>query len=197
MDKRQLRAELKRRLLELTNPPAAGHREKSEKACENLISTPQFQHSSIVMFFLSLPHETDTTSAILNAWQNGKTVAVPKVIWRQKYMIPVKIDSLETEFSTEIAGLRNPLEGSPVRPEQIDLVVVPGLAFDRKGNRLGTGNAYYDKFFENKDLVATRCGLAFSEQLIDSIPADEYDKPMDLLVTDEEIIYFNNSGRGE
>jgi 5-formyltetrahydrofolate cyclo-ligase len=194
MDKRRLRAELKGRLLGLAN----GRRvEKSRKACENLISTPQFQHSSIVMIFLSLPHETDTTPAILNAWRNGKTIAVPKVVWQQKYMIPVQIDSLDSGFCVEVAGLKNPTAGGPVRLEEIDLVVVPGLAFDRNGNRLGTGNAYYDKFFEDKNLVATRCGLAFSEQLIDSIPADGHDKPMDLLVTDEEVIYFNNSGRGE
>ncbi len=197
MDKQQLRADLKRRLLELTNPPAAGHREKSRKACEKLISTPQFQHSKVVMFFLSLPQETDTTPAILNAWQHGKTVTVPKVLWRQKRMIPVQIDSLENGFSTEVAGLRNPIAGTPVPLEEVDLVVVPGLAFDRNGNRLGTGNGYYDNFFEDKHLVATRCGLSFSEQLIDSIPIDEHDKPMDLLVTDKEIIYFNNSGKGE
>ena len=149
------------------------------------------------MMFLSLPREPDTTFAILNAWQKGKTVAVPKVFWQQKRMMPVQISSLEAGFSTEVAGLKNPLAGRPVPTEEIDLVVVPGLAFDRNGNRLGTGNAYYDKFFENKNLMATRCGLAFSEQLIDSIPTDEHDKPMDLLVTDEEIMYFNNSGRGE
>lgn len=194
MDKRQLRAELKRRLLELTNHR---HREKSIKACKNLISTPQFQHSAVVMMFLSLPHETDTTPAILEAWQHGKTVTVPKVFWQQKRMISVQIDSLEAGFSTDVAGLRNPIAGTPVPIEEIDLVVIPGLGFDRNGNRLGTGGAYYDRFFENKNLNATRCGLAFREQLIDSIPADEHDKPVDLLVTDEEVIYFNNSVRGE
>jgi 5-formyltetrahydrofolate cyclo-ligase len=194
MDKKQLRAQLKERLLELTN---GRHIEKSRKACEKLVDTPQFRQSDTIMFFLSMPHETDTTAAMLKAWENGKTVVVPKVLWEQKRMIPVQIDSLEAGLSTEVAGLRNPVADSPVPLEEIDLVVVPGLAFDKKGNRLGTGNAYYDNFFENNNLVATRCGFAFSEQLIDSIPADEYDKPMDLLVTDEEIIYFNNSCRGE
>jgi 5-formyltetrahydrofolate cyclo-ligase len=197
MDKKQLRAELKGRLLEFTNPPAAEHHGKSRKACENLVGIPQFQRSSLVIIFLSLPYEPDTTFAILNAWQKGKTVAVPRVYWQQKRMVPVQISSLETGFSTEVAGIRNPVAGRPVPAEQIDLVVVPGLAFDRKGNRLGTGNAYYDKFFEDNNLVATRCGLAFSEQLVDSVPTDEYDKPMDLLVTEEEIVYFNSSGRGE
>jgi 5-formyltetrahydrofolate cyclo-ligase len=197
MEKRQLRAELKKRLLELTNLPAAGHFEKSKKACENLISTPQFRRSSVIMFFLSMPHETDTTPAIRNAWQEGKTVAVPKVNWRQKNMTPVRIDSLETGLVIEAAGLRNPEDGARIPVDEIDLVIVPGLAFDRSGNRLGTGNAYYDKFFDEGNLVATRCGLAFSEQLIDSIPAEEHDKPMDLLVTDEEIIYFNKPDIGE
>ncbi len=197
MEKRQLRAELKKRLLELTNLPVAGRFEKSKKACENLVSTPQFQRSAVIMIFLSLPYEIDTTPAVRNAWQHGKTVAVPKVDWRQKNMTPVRIDSLETGLAIEVAGLRNPVDGTRVPAGEIDLVVVPGIAFDRSGNRLGTGNAYYDKFFDDRNLVATRCGLAFSEQLIDSIPAEEHDKPMDLLVTDEEIIYFNKPDSGE
>ena len=76
--------------------------------------------------------------------------------------------------------------------EEIDMVVTPALGFDRKGNRLGRGGSYYDRFFANPVLKASRCGFAFSEQLVDSVPVTEHDEPVDLLVTDEEIIYFNN-----
>ena len=187
MDKNQLRARLKERLLELTN---GRHAEKSRKACEKLVDTPQFRQSAVIMFFLSMPHETDTTPAMRKAWESGKTVVVPKVLWKRKCMIPVKVDSLDAGFSTKIAGLRNPVEDTPVSLSDINLVIVPGVGFDRNGNRLGTGNGYYDKFFDDDSLVATRCGLAYSEQLVDFIPADEHDKPMDFIVTDEEVIYF-------
>ena len=74
--------------------------------------------------------------------------------------------------------------------EEIDLVVTPGLGFDRKGNRLGRGGSYYDRFFANEQLKASRCGFAFAEQLVDSVPVTSTDIPMDFLVTDEEVITF-------
>ncbi len=187
MDKTQLRRELKNRLLEMDEPQRS---EKSRKACENLVSTPQFQSASAVMMFLSLPHEVDTSEAILHAWQLGKIVVVPKLSFQQRHMIPVQINSLETGFSTGVNGLRNPATGIPIPVEDIDLVVAPGLGFDKKGNRLGRGGSYYDRFFTNKKLKASRCGFAFAEQVADSIPVTARDESVDFLVTDEEITYF-------
>ncbi len=188
MDKEQLRLRLQKRLLEMS---AEQRNEKSRKACRNLTSTAQFQRASAVMLYLSLPHEVDTSEAILYAWQLGKIVVVPKISWEQRHMIPVRINSLETGFSTEAAGLRNPITGVPIPPEEIDLVVAPALGFDRKGNRLGRGGSYYDRFFANKELKASRCGFAFSEQIIDSVAVADHDEQVDFLVTDKEIIYFN------
>ncbi len=176
-------------LLEMTEQQRT---EKSRKACRNLISTQQFQNASAVMMYLSLPHEVNASEAILYAWQLGKVVAVPKISWQQRRMIPVQINSLETGFSTEFAGLRNPITGVPMPIEEIDLVVAPALGFDGKGNRLGRGGSYYDRFFANAELKAPRCGFAFAEQLVDSIPVVEHDKPVHFLVTDEGITYFNN-----
>ncbi len=124
MDKAQLRSELQKCLLEIG---AEQRSEKSWKACQNLVSTPQFQRASTVMMYLSLPHEVDTSEAILCAWQLGKIVAVPKISWQQRHMIPVRINSLETGFSTEVTGLRNPITGVPMPIEEIDLVVAPAL----------------------------------------------------------------------
>jgi 5-formyltetrahydrofolate cyclo-ligase len=144
------------------------------------------------MMFLSLPHEVDTSEAILHAWQLGKTVAVPKISWQQRHMMPVKINSLETGLSTSASGLRHPVAGVPVPFGEIDLVVTPGLGFDKKGKRLGRGGSYYDRLFANKELRAARCGFGFEEQLLDIIPAEEHDQPVEILVTDEKIIYFDN-----
>jgi 5-formyltetrahydrofolate cyclo-ligase len=134
--------------------------------------------------------EVDTSEAILHAWQLGKTVAVPKVSWQQRHMIAVQINSLETGFSTAASGLRSPIAGVPMPFEEIDLVVTPAVGFDRKGNRLGRGCAYYDRFFANEELKAARCGFAFEEQIVESIPVTELDEPVDFLVTDEGVIYF-------
>jgi 5-formyltetrahydrofolate cyclo-ligase len=191
MDKAQLRQELQKRLIGI---PDDERKEKSRRACRNLIATPEFQNASAVMMYLSLPHELDTSEAILCAWQLGKTVVVPKVSWQQRHMIPVQINSLETGFSEEVAGLRNPVTGVPVPFEDIDLVVAPGLGFDRRGNRLGRGGSYYDRFFATKELKAPKCGFAFAEQVLESVPVTDHDVPVDFLVTDEEVLYFKQTG---
>jgi 5-formyltetrahydrofolate cyclo-ligase len=98
---------------------------------------------------------------------------------------------LETGFSEEVGGLRNPITGAPVPFEDIDLVVTPGLGFDRKGNRLGRGGSYYDRFFTNKDLKAMKCGFAFAEQVLETVPVMEHDIPVNMLVSDEEVLYFD------
>jgi 5-formyltetrahydrofolate cyclo-ligase len=189
MDKTELRRKLQNDLLAM---PPEQRSLKSRKACQNLLSTPEFQNASTVMMYLSLPHEVDTSEAILHAWQLGKIVAVPKISWQQRHMIAVRINSLETDFLTSASGLRNPVTGVPVPFGDIDLVVTPALGFDNKGNRLGRGGSYYDRFFANKELEAHRCGFAFVEQVVDSIPVTESDQPVDSLVTDEEVVYFRN-----
>jgi 5-formyltetrahydrofolate cyclo-ligase len=193
MEKAQLRLDFQKCLISI---PDEQRKEKSRRACRNLISTAEFQNASVIMVYLSLPHEPDTSEAILCAWQLGKIVVVPKVSWQQRRMIPVQINSLETGFSTEVAGLRNPIIGTPVPYEDIDLVVAPGLGFDRKGNRLGRGGSYYDNFFANKDLHAAKCGFAFIEQVVESIPVLNHDVPVDFLVTDTEVMYFGQFGTG-
>ena len=190
MEKERLRLRLQKFLFEMTDEQRS---EKSKEAYRNLISTPQFQDASVVMIYLSLPHEVDTSEVILYAWQLSKTVVVPKISWQQRHMIPVRINSLETGFSTEVAGVRNPVSGVPMPLEEIDMVVAPALGFDRNGNRLGRGGSYYDRFFANAELKAHRCGFAFAEQLIDLIPVISTDEPVDFLVTDDEVIYFNHS----
>jgi 5-formyltetrahydrofolate cyclo-ligase len=187
MDKAELRRKLQNCLLAI---PSEQRGEKSRKACQNLVSTSQFQSASTVMMYLSLPHEVDTSEAILHAWQLGKAVVVPKISWHQRHMIAVQINSLETGFSTGASGLRSPIAGLPMPFEEIDLVVTPALGFDKKGNRLGRGGSYYDRFFANKELKAARCGFAFTEQIVESIPVTELDEPVDFLVTDEGVIYF-------
>ena len=190
MDKAKLRRKLQNSLLSITSQQRS---EKSREACRNLISIPQFQSASTIMMFLSLPHEVDTSEAILNAWQLGKAVAVPKVSRQQKHMIAVQINSLETGISTEPSGLQNPTAAVPVAFEEIDLVVTPGLGFDKKGNRLGRGGAYYDRFFANTELKASRCGFGFTEQLLEKIPVAQHDEPVDIVVTEKEIIYIKES----
>lgn len=188
MDKPQLRQQIRTLLTAMT---AQQRIDKSQMACKNLVDTPEFRSASTIMAFLSLQHETDTAPFILYAWQHNKTIAVPKISWQQRHMIAVVINSLETGIATEAGGLRNPVTGVPVPLEDIDLIITPGLAFDKKGNRLGRGGSYYDRFFSNEKLRAVKCGFGFSEQLLDEVPTLPHDRPVDMMVTDKGVTYFN------
>ncbi|MBN1787817.1 MAG: 5-formyltetrahydrofolate cyclo-ligase [Sedimentisphaerales bacterium] len=187
MDKKQLRQQMRTQLCSYSSEQLAG---KSQIACKNLADTPEFQKATTIMAFLSMPHEIDTAAFIMYAWQHTKTIAVPKISWQQRHMIPVQISSLEAGIATEAGGLRNPVTGIPVPLEDIDLVVTPGLAFDKEGNRLGRGGSYYDRFFPHEKLRAIKCGFGFAEQIIPVVPTTEHDQPVDMLVTDEGVIYI-------
>jgi len=186
MDKIEMRHSLRSRLFTL---PQSQRRNESKQASQNLIGTDEYKKASSVMIFLSLPHEIDTTAVILDAWQEGKTVSVPKISWQQRHMIPVEITSLETGFSQERGGFKNPTTGVPVSVEEIDLVITPGLGFDVSGNRLGRAGGYYDRFFKSEHLTAVKCGFGFSQQIVDSVPVDEHDEKIDFLVTDAGVVY--------
>ena len=185
MDKAQLRRIIKSRLVQIDE---AERVEKSRKACQHLIETDELTKAHTVMIYLPFSHEVDTTAVILHCWQREKAVVVPKVSWQQRHMIPVEINSLESGISTGAGGLRNPVTGIPMPIEDIDMVVAPGLAFDRKGNRLGRGGAYYDRFLASEQLKATVCSLAFAEQIVDVVPVEEHDRKIDFIITEEGII---------
>lgn len=190
MEKSALRHELKQRLVKMTRDERVA---KSKRICEWVTDADVFKQSSVVMLYLSLPHEVDTTPLVLTAWQQGKTLAVPKVSWEQRHMIPVELTSLETGLKKDDRGLRSPSNGAPVPFDEIDLVIAPGLGFDRQGNRLGRGGAYYDNFFRLNKITAKRWALGFGVQLCDSIPHDEDDEPIDAVVTEDGIIICNNN----
>ncbi len=188
MEKQQLRSHIKHLLRRI---PASRHKQKSARACRNLVQTDNFQKASVVMLFMSFSHEIDAAQAIRAAWKAGKTVVVPKMSAHKKEMAPVKIMADNHEFSIEAAGLRNPIMTTDVPLESIELIVTPALGYDMAGNRLGRGGSYYDRFFANAKLKAHRCGLAFSEQLLEKVPVAHYDQPVHSLVTDEQVIDFD------
>ena len=183
MDKAQLRCRLRNGLLTLSPQQRQA---KSLRACHRLIQTDAFQEASTVMLYLAMDHEADPTEAMQWAWDHGKTVLVPKVLWRERIMYPARIDGLDEPFDVGRAGLRNPVSDRQVPLGQIDLVVAPGLAFDLQGHRLGRGGGYYDRFFSDGTVRAQRCGFAFEEQVVAHVPVQAGDQAMDFLVTDEQ-----------
>ena len=144
----------------------------------------------VVMLYLSTREEADTAPLALRAWQDGKTVVVPKVSWDQRRMLPVEITTLQTGITTTGPGIKEPIAGKPIPTDYIDLVVVPGLGFTPTGHRIGRGMGFYDRFLAQSDFSGLSCGLAFSEQIIDTLPVLAHDMPLGMLVTDQAVRRF-------
>ncbi len=190
--KKELRTRLKANLAALSPDEV---RQRSRQACNSLVAQPEFERSETVMVFLSLPMEINTTLLVLRAWQEGKRVLAPRVSWEQRRMMPVEIRSLTEDIEETQWSLRQPLQGDPVPLSMIDLVVVPGLGFDRAGNRLGRGRGFYDRFLAHSEFTGSTCAIAFEEQVVEAIPADLHDIRVDMLITDQQVRRFVQQAR--
>jgi 5-formyltetrahydrofolate cyclo-ligase len=164
--------------------------ERSVQACLRLTQTREYARSEIIMVFLSLPNEVDTTSLVLQAWRDRKRVLAPKVSWEQRRMLPIQIDSLSNDLSESVLGIREPADGVPIPLANIDMVIVPGMGFDLKGNRLGRGRGFYDRFLAHRDWAGIACGLALEDQVVEDVPVTELDMNVQMLVTDVTVRRF-------
>ena len=105
-------------------------------------------------------------------------------------MLAVEIRSFDDGLVEGRFGIREPGSGSPRPFEDIDLIVVPALAYDRTGGRLGRGGGFYDRFLARDDMRAVRCGLGFDEQVTEQLPTHAHDLPVAIVVTDRQVLRF-------
>ena len=157
--------------------------EKSRKIIENLINLKEYNDAETIMPYISLNIEADTKEFIKDELLKGKSIVVPFV---EEGGIQV---SKLNDFENLIKGKYGVLE--PMKKEKhndkIDLVIVPGVAFDEKGSRIGFGKGYYDKFLERfKDSL--KIAFAFEEQIVDNVPSEEHDVKVDMIITEKRII---------
>jgi len=186
------KAEVRKQLRDLLDGLTETQRhEKSMAACREVIHSPEFAAARVVMLFLSTPTEIDTAPIALKAWQAGKTVAVPKVSWNQRRMLPVEITSLTTGI-TSTGPVREPIGGKPIPLDLIDLVIVPGVGFTPTGHRIGRGMGFYDRFLALPEFLGVSCGLAFEEQIVQELPVLDHDMPLSMLATDRGIRRFGS-----
>lgn len=187
MQKKVLRQELRRRLEAV---PTLDAQRRSALACSLLCAQQEYANAETIMLFLSTATEVDSRQLALQAWADLKRVLAPRVSWDQRRMLPIEIQSLASGVEDGQMGLREPVEGLPVPVSEIDLVVVPGLGFDGRGNRLGRGTGLYDRFLSHPDYRGVSCGLALEEQFVESIPVGPRDVCVDMLVTDVTVRRF-------
>jgi 5-formyltetrahydrofolate cyclo-ligase len=190
--KHRLRGEMKAALAAMAPEAAA---ELSLAACRSLLTLPEYARARSVMLYAPIAGEVDCRPVAVAGWKDGKTVLLPRVTcWSVRKMVAVPVDSLNHPVVTTRNGLREP-DGEPWPVEKIDMIVVPGLAYDRHGNRLGRGGGFYDRFLARPGLAAHTCGLAFSIQVVGNIPVHPNDYPVKVLVTDKEVLRFSEAWR--
>lgn len=185
--KKELRQKLRQVLADLSPDDVST---RSLRAAHRLFEQPEYIKAEIVMVFLPLPNEPDTTPIVLRSWQDRKRVLAPKVAWNQRRMLPLEIRSLTDDLVVSTMGIREPATGIPFPISLIDLVIVPGLAFDEYGNRLGRGRGFYDRFLAHPEFKGVACGVALEEQISKRLPVGPLDRPVDMLITDERVRRF-------
>ncbi len=163
---------------------------KSRKIAEKLIELEEFAGSRNILFFMSLPREVQTGEMIRKSFELGKKVYVPVMDVARKALKISEIPSLDIEFEKKQFGILEP-GSSHLRiasPSVIDFVLVPGLAFDVRGGRIGYGAGYYDTFLKEVEPHAARVGVAFDFQVLESVPQSESDVPVQKILTEKVTI---------
>lgn len=178
-EKEKIREWVKEKLKEL---PEEERRKKSEKIKAHLLTHPWFEGAKHIFIYLSFQKEVDTFPIIRESLKAGKTILVPWTV-NQQEMIPVVLKKLEN-LEKGKWGIPQPVEKFPFPREKIDLVILPGLAFDKKGNRLGRGKAFYDRFLSSLSSRIKKVALAYSFQVIDNLPTDHHDIPVEEIITE-------------
>lgn len=164
-------------------------REKSLEIARKLVGLAEFQASQNILFFLSLPSEVQTDEMIQQALSLGKKVHVPLVDAKHRRLKISEISGLDIGFERKQFGILEPglAHLKIVPPETLDFVLVPGLAFDRKGGRVGYGAGYYDRFLKGVRGHAVSVGVAYDFQMLDSVPQTQFDVPVQKILTEKSL----------
>ncbi|NQT51275.1 5-formyltetrahydrofolate cyclo-ligase [bacterium] len=185
MEKAQARQAIQERIERLSPEQ---RRDASERIRRHLAALPEFQQAQRVLLFVSIADEADTLPILRDALAAGKTVAVPKVNPKQKTMDARVIRDLDTGLAPGSYGIPEPQGREGVPAGDIDFILVPARGFDRRGNRLGRGGGYYDRYMGHPDFRAVRCGVGYAAQMLDHVPHDEHDRPVHMVVTEDGVI---------
>ena len=163
--------------------------EKSGKVAEAFLQLPEVQKAKTMLLYVGVGNEVQTAALIERLLAQGKHVAVPLTDFKSKRIILSEIRGLH-DLEEKGSGLLEPKK-KPVKPllaGELDLIVVPGIAFDMQGSRLGTGYGFYDKLLRRTSSKIPLVGFCFAENLEERLPAESHDVKMNIIITDKEVI---------
>ena len=157
---------------------------KENNIFERVISLPIYKQSKKIAIYYSTKDEVDTINLIKYSLKENKEVYLPKVTGK-KEMSFYRITSLDKKnFTKSKFGILEPIEEN--KTDSIELTIVPGICFDKEKNRLGYGGGFYDTYLQKNKTY--KIGLCYHNNLIDKLPKEEHDIPMDMIITEKEVI---------
>ncbi len=191
MNEGDLKAGLRREILARRDAlPPEDRRKRSASIAEALFALPEYKSAGTVLFYVSFRSEVSTRRMIEQAISHGKKVLAPKVEHHRRELRLFEIKDLSTDLEAGYMNIYEPVEKRTreASPEEPDLVVMPGVGFDEKGNRLGYGGGYYDRL-----AVKLRPGVwlvapAFEEQVVGDVPSLPHDRKTDIIITEKRVI---------
>lgn len=187
MNKEEIRKKILKKRLSLSPKYI---RDKSRKVFLNLAKTVEYVNSQNIMFYVATRSEVQTEEMIKVSIKMGKNVFVPIILSECLNLAPSKIFKFDTELEKGKKGIFEPKKEyyRLFPPENIDLIVVPGVAFDSDGNRIGRGFGYYDNFLRKVRYSTKISALAFEMQIVKKIFVDKNDIPVHKIITEKRII---------
>ena len=175
MDKRELRGTIRTLKRQMTETEIA---EKSNQLCALFTSTDAYRNAKSLYGYMSYNQEVRTLPILEQALKDGKRVAIPKCYGNEMRFIWME-DLTQVEKSS--CGIPEPVSDAPVADDQTALVLMPGMAFDRQGHRIGYGGGFYDKFLAAEPDHPT-VALCFDFQMVEQLPVDDFDIPVELVL---------------
>jgi 5-formyltetrahydrofolate cyclo-ligase len=175
-----LRAKLRKQVAQI---PAAEMKKKSRRIANQLFQTRAFKNARIICVYMALPSEVHTDEIVKKALSQRKKVFIPCIASGKKLTLKAIFDPKKGLRKNNYGILESSQSSLKGNPAELDLVVVPGLGFDRHRNRLGRGMGYFDRFL-HKTTKAQKIGLAFREQILKDIPTESHDLKVDQVITD-------------
>ena len=172
-----LRHELRQAVKKITKN---SRRHRSQKISRSLMRSAEFKRAHHIMIYVPIAGEVDTRDFLSQAFCQDKNIYIPKINSTTKKMTPIQIKNPKSELKRGTYGIMEP-HGRHLKrlnPAKLDLVIVPGLGFDRSGGRLGRGVGYFDRFLKRAKKAKT-IGLAFREQIRKKIPMERHDVYLD------------------
>ena len=190
-----IRKDLRKALInERMNLSPAEVKEKSKLIVQRVMGMIEWLQSNMLLVYADFRNEAATGELIIKSIEVGKQVAVPKTAPAKCLLIPSLIRDYPGDLEPGQWGIPEPKPHliRPVKPELIDLVIVPGVAFDEAGNRIGYGGGYYDRFLAGLKKSTPSIALAYEMQICQEIIPEEFDVPVHYIVTENRIIHSND-----